>query len=145
MMPSLVIHGSSQQVPGFFRNRMFLQPPNQRQWQQKPADSNEIFVGECGQNRFILVAYETYDMYIHTYNHIMLHIYIICVGIIFDHIKEFHEFPVLGLQINKNPPFCPFRPFFSPSFFFDPIHRPIDRPLIGAFFINKKFSGFRSR
>lgn len=78
MMPSLVIHGSSQQVPGFFRNRMFLQPPNQRQWQQKPADSNEIFVGECGQNRFILVAYETYDMYLlytYTYN-ATYHIYI---------------------------------------------------------------------
>ena len=100
---------------------------------------------ECGQNRFILVAYETYDMYLlytYTYN-ATYHIYIIPGGIISDHIKEFHEFPFFWALPNKNKSTLFFlsAEFFSPVFFFGPIHRP----LIGAFFINKKFSGFRSR
>lgn len=107
---------------GFFRNRMFLQPPNQRQWQQKPADSNEIFVGECGQNRFILVAYETYDMYIlytYTHNATSIYIYNLRWDHLCDHIKEFHAFPFFwALQINKNPPFFSFRPFCFPPVFF---------------------------
>lgn len=82
--------------------------------------------------------------YIHI--HIMLHIiyiYIIPGGIISDHIKEFHEFPFFWALPNKNKSTLFFlsAEFFSPVFFFGPIHRP----LIGAFFINKKFSGFRSR